>query len=628
MLSLLWLIAGLAGQQLPVPEINTLSAQQRYVCVEPPDAQRDAAGRPRAPLCASIEGQVVRGNSNFGIANAHVLLGPPEAGALSEQLEVVADADGRFSFPSVNNGRYSVVASADGYQTSGFNQAGLNGRGEVIIIRGGQHRQVTIKLNPYLAMSGTVRTADFNPVPAALVRGYSVRYSPLGRRLRIVRKTLTSDLGEYRLMEVEPGDYYVSASYNEPARDISVPGLKLTPNLTKPDAGFVTEFYPSGVSSAEGSAFTVRPREEKNNLNITLKDSDRFTVHATAYSATNELPHHFNLAFLPAGADLGDVEEYSIKGKGDGDFTISNIGPGHYSLVAFDKSRILSEAMPLTVDRNMDVKIPVYDPLDVPGIIVDEQGNSVTGTMSVRLVRTDPELGQTIAADVNSGNFMVQDLGPGAYDVYVDGLPSFILGALGDRYYIKDVQFPVNDMHFGRIRIEPDKPKRILDPTTNRWICDCAIRIVLAKSNAIVTGFVWDGARNRLPGATVVLIPERQPENPYAQREDHFIAGSSDSGGYFRFIGVPPGNYFAYAYEDIQAGLYFDSTFNERISSRGARVKATLDRPFIMTELCTPPRPPYVDPWYQDPNRNPIVPPPDSACLVEVKREETIGAAQ
>jgi hypothetical protein len=49
------------------------------------------------------------------------------------------------------------------------------------------------------------------------------------------------------------------------------------------------------------------------------------------------------------------------------------------------------------------------------------------------------------------GNFLVQDLGPGSYDVYVDGLPSFIHGAIGERYFIKEVQFPVTDMHLATI---------------------------------------------------------------------------------------------------------------------------------------------------------------------------------
>src|SRR3954464_10296356 len=65
--------------------------------------------------------------------------------------------------------------------------------------------------------SGTVRSVDGLPIAAARVRAYRVRYSLLGRRLKIVKTGLTNDLGEFRLSGLDPGDYYVSASYSERA---------------------------------------------------------------------------------------------------------------------------------------------------------------------------------------------------------------------------------------------------------------------------------------------------------------------------------------------------------------------------------------------------------------------------
>jgi hypothetical protein len=446
-----------------------------------------------------------------------------------------------------------------------------------------------------------------------------------------VKTALTNDVGEFRLAGLEPGDYYVSASYSERAREIPLFGATLTPNLSNPDSGFITQYFPAAISPPDASMFTMFPNTEKTNLNFTLKDVEHFKVHVDVFAASNAQSHHFSIAMMPEGAELEDAEEYVVHradpGEGAG-FEISDVGAGHYSLVAFDKARILSEPMPITVNRDIDAHVTVYDPVDLPGVIVDESGSPVSGKWSIRLIRADPNIGQTIRVDVDSGNFVVPDLGIAAYDVYVDGLP---LGT-----YIKEVQFPVNDGpqgKFGRIRIEAERPTRIQDPDTLRWRTEPAIRVVLVHSDLVVVGFVSKNPvrLEPVPGVQFVLEPDRQPESPYAFREDRFVIGPPNAGGFFRWVGVPPGVYSMFAFAEIPPGLYFDSQFNERIFNRGIRVIVTdgavlADRIFEMTGCKS--LPPYIDAIYINPDGslkvNPI-PPHDADCLVPIPREESIG---
>jgi hypothetical protein len=125
----------------------------------------------------------------------------------------------------------------------------------------------------------------------------------------------------------------------------------------------------------------------------------------------------------------------------------------------------------------------------------------------------------------------------------------------------------------------------------------------------------------------VLLEPDRDKESPYAFREDRFISRIVGASGFFRFDGVPPGNYKAFAFFDIPPGLYFDSEFNERISDRGIKVTVTQgsrnEMIFEMTGCVGPP--PYRDPIYDIPPPFPITPPPDHSCLVPLPREETMG---
>jgi hypothetical protein len=481
------------------------------------------------------------------------------------------------------------------------------------------------------------------------VRAYRVRYSPLGRRLKIAKTGLTNDLGEFRLTGLDPGDYYVSASYSERAREIPLFGATLTPNLSNPDAGFVTQYFPAATSPPDALMFTMVQNSEKTDLNFTLKDVEHFKVHVEVFAASNAESHQFNIAMMPEGAELEDAEEYVVhrsEAGADAGFEIRDVAEGHYSLVAFDKARILSEPTPITVNRDIDARVTVYAPVDLPGVLVDEAGNPIPGKWSVRLVRADPDIGQTIRADSDSGNFVLPDLGVAAYDVYVDGLPLGI--------YIKEVQFPVNDGpqgKFGRLRIEAERPARIQDPNTLRWRTEPTVRVVLAKSDLVVVGYTSASSLFLSPplpvlrpnigivqgwaGAAVVLEPDRLQDSPYAFREDRFVTGVSGGGGFFRWAGVPPGSYRIFAFAEIPAGLYFDSQFNKRIEVHGMRVTITdggtlADRIFELTG-CVAEVPPYIDPIYRSPDGslrvNPI-PAPDANCLVPIPRAETTGVFQ
>ena len=606
----------------PVPQTQATPSDSPFKCTEPVNVDRDQNGRAISSACGSIEGVVVRASSSIGIANAHVALAPPNAGENAVTLETLTDSSGRYIFPSINPAAYTLSVIADGYAPAVFGQPGSLGSGEIFNLTGGTHFHADFKLNPYQTASGTVRTADGLPVAAAVVRAYRVRYSLLGRRMKIVKTVLSNDAGDYRLFGLEPGDYYFSASYSERARDIPLFGATLTPNLSNPDSGYVTQYYPAAVSPPDATAVTMTANEEKTNLNFTLKEVERFKVHVSVFAASTAQSHHFNIAMMPEGAELEDASEYVVHRAEEtdgGDFVIKDVGAGHYSLVAFDKARILSEPTPITVNRDIEARVTVYDPVDIPGVIVDEAGNPFPGKWSVRLVRADPDIGQTIRVDADSGSFVMPDVGPASFDVYVDGLP------LGN--FIKEVQFPLDDGtdKFGRIRIEPEKPKRILDPNTQRWRTEAVIRVVLAGSDLIVLGQVSKEPfrLEAVPGVQLVLEPDLQPGSPYRFREDRFIFGTTNSAGFFRWVGVPEGVYFMFPFMEIPAGLYFDSQFNQRIFNRGIRVTVTEGRSdsgkiFEIINYCSDR---YRDPTYPKPTG-------DATCMVPIPREESVGVSR
>jgi hypothetical protein len=338
------------------------AGQQAADSIRCSEVEAVARGETRT-YCGSIEGVVVRAGSNIGIPNAIVTLRLTDSGPDAEDTRTLADSNGRFAFPRINPRGfpegYNISAVADGYVPAQFGQISAYAPGETITMLRGQRRVLTFTLNPSPAISGTVATSASEPVAAALMRAYRIQYSPNGRRLKIARTSLSNDLGGFHLLAMEPGDYYVSAGYSDRTRSLPVPGILLTPNLSSPDAGFATTFYPAAATASDARAFTVSPTADRGDLRVTLKESDRFTIRVHVVSLSNAALPHFNVALLPAGADIGDIPDYTVKGNGGADFEIPYVEAGRYSLIAFDKSRILSETVPISVDHDQEVRIPV-----------------------------------------------------------------------------------------------------------------------------------------------------------------------------------------------------------------------------------------------------------------------------
>src|SRR6185369_3318676 len=119
------------------------------------------------------------------------------------------------------------------------------------------------------------------------------------------------------------------------------------------------------------------------------------------------------------------------------------------------------------------------------------------------------------------------------------------------------VQFPSDERRYGKIRIDSDKLRRLVDPITRRLRSESAIQVVLTATSATVDGFDWTGKRlpNENLAATIVLVPDRQASNSNADREDHYLISSSDANGHFEVKGVPPGSYNVFAFEAIAPGL-------------------------------------------------------------------------
>ena len=271
---------------------------------------------------ASIEGTVVRIGTGETLSKASVELvsvGPP--GTFSTTTE----SDGRFYFPNIPAGTYRLLGRRDGYWNAEFGQRWVDGPGQTLTVGAGlQLRDVPLVMTPGGVIAGRIIGRDGRPLAGARVRAMKPWIDQNQRPLRVVQEVVANDLGEFRLIWLMPGRYYLSATYvnYSPAAAASqliidpdaAPGLangtrsvsrQVTsgplPNGLEDNEVFTPIYFPTTLESDKAIAIELKQGEEYRGADINLSPVRAFHVRGTV---TNLPPPPDNAARGPRAGNV------------------------------------------------------------------------------------------------------------------------------------------------------------------------------------------------------------------------------------------------------------------------------------------------------------------------------------
>jgi len=164
-----------------------------------------------AQAASSIGGQVLN-SANDEPVNGVVLVLTAAASA-STPLKFVTETRGLFLFENLPPGRYVLLAESEGFARQVFGSRGNPLAGITLSLAPGQEmNDLQFTLIPGSTISGRTLDATGNPAPKATVlalqpiyRRGSKEYVPLG-------SAASGENGEYRVANLAPGNYLVSAA--------------------------------------------------------------------------------------------------------------------------------------------------------------------------------------------------------------------------------------------------------------------------------------------------------------------------------------------------------------------------------------------------------------------------------
>lgn len=494
----------------------------------------------KPPAPATVRGRVTDAATGRPVRMARVALTPSERSARMPERFSRTDEDGTYEFRAVPPGRFTMTASKARYVTLQYGQKLPAPSGTIIDLAPGRLlERVDVALPRAAAIAGRITDELGDPLERASVEAMRVGYSARGRELVTVASATTNDAGEYRIAQLQPGDYYVVAS--ERAESFG----------SEPDAdiGFLKTAYPANADIAGARRVPIRDGQDVTRIDITMLPTRPANVSGRVITANGLAAANVMLLLQSVDSGPGSGVGSETRSGADGSFLLPRVIPGRYELHAR-----------LNVKPNEGAILPlVMTGDDVTGWTIPmTAGGRITGRV------VPPERAAPAApGDLEIGAIPTSDTlvfgtgfgGPVKDDWTFDW--DFLLG----NRIIRPSRLPAGWYLKAVIRGEKDITDTPIVFTGAEVVND--VEIVLTTETTSVSGTALGAGGAAATDYTVVAFAD---DNTKWARWSRFIkTARPDDAGLFRIDGLPPGRYRIAAVDKVENFQWLDREFLQRL---------------------------------------------------------------
>jgi protocatechuate 3,4-dioxygenase beta subunit len=514
---------------------------------------QSAAGEP-----AIIEGRVLNSLTGEPLRKASLTLMRAGMGSVGpappENRIEITDPEGKFRFENLQPGRYMLSGEKAGFVRQQYgSRAAQMGPGTALTLTAGQKLAgLEFKLTPQAVISGKVLDEDGEPLTRVSVQ--VLRKSSYAGRSVGMMGASTNDIGEFRLANLGPGTYVIRADY----RRMMFAGAVRSQAADEDGVqDYVPTYYPGTTEADAAVPITVAAGQEVPGVTLRMQKARVYRVRGKVLGVGSDPSSRIQVSLVPQRRS--GVMGMVFGGGGgavrpDGTFELASVQPGSYQLTAmrFDTGRPQAVGrVPVTVtDRNLDgLIIQAGNPLQITGRLTIEGDEKPALQGSVVL---QPAEGMSFGSSPGridaGGAFKIENVSRDKYYVSVFGL--------AEGLYVKRVNAAGRD---------------VLESGLDLSQSDSAppLEIVLSSKAAAVDGLVLQDGKP-FPGAAVTLLPDPvQPERlRWTQR-----TATTDQSGRFTLMGISPGEYRLYAWEEYVPIAEMEPEQFKRYESSSVKLK-------------------------------------------------------
>jgi protocatechuate 3,4-dioxygenase beta subunit len=482
-------------------------------------SQQDAP--PRTPSATGIVLGRVTSEDGRPVPHARVRL--LTRADFAQSQAALADDAGRFEFAGVARGALNVGAIMDGYAMTRASQQAFE------LSDGETHERVDLTLARLGTVSGAIVDELGDPLQGASVQLLRIRYEAGHRRLVTAGEAgLTDDRGRFRVFNIYPGRYVVSAT----------PGSVMAADLP----GYARSYFPGTPNPAGAQFISMAASQDISGIGFAMSRAPTVRVAGKALGPDGG-PAGGSLTLAPAG---DSIVAASVGGRTfpDGTFEFPNVSPGQY-VIRVDRGRSNSS----TEGEFGALAVSVGD-RDLTGLVVQTSpGSTVAGRIAFDAFSggsaATPLSNLEIAAlpsdpDQAPNNHATADIhADGTFEMKgINGPRRLEVTRVPQGWALKEIR--VNGIDVGDRPLPFGRPDQSLTDA----------EVVLTDRVNVIAGTVTDDGGQPALGSSVIVFPnDRGRWYPGSRYLRVVVAGAAGTGGAFTIAGLPYGVYYAAAVE-------------------------------------------------------------------------------
>lgn len=517
----------------------------------PPPSSAEIAKR------AAIEGVVVNETTREPLRRVEIGLYRTGKNAVTlgggdSAYSAVTDATGRFRIENVEAGDYFLDCRKTGFVGS---RAAFGSSARTLKLGAGESlTDLRYSLLPQAIVAGRVVDDEGEPVQGVTVLLARSHYRRGSARMLPGGQAQTNDRGEYRIVNVPPGKYYIQASIQ---RMMMGGGAPPAPSETAgaPRTAFVSTYYPSAAEMAQATRIEAQAGLELSGQDITLRKEKVVKVSGKVLDADGAPARQ---TFVSLVVTEGFMRYSGVGSVVDekGNFTLNNVRPGQYTVLAnrMDSESRQAAQAPLTVGGSdvTNVALQLLPGLEAKGSIVLEGSDRKDFDFSsffLSVEAADSSLFGGSGTEAKSdGTFTIPQISPGRYTLNVH--PNAGEG------YVQSIQVGGEDV-FGK---EVD----------GAALASGGLRVVVRLDSAKVSGTVEipEDRKANLRSPTIVFVPA----DPRLRIASQFSIAPLDQTNSFELKNLRPGDYLAFAFEEYDYSSLDDPEVLAALESKAAKV--------------------------------------------------------
>jgi hypothetical protein len=535
----------------------------------------------------------------------------------------VADEHGRFAFPSLPAGRYSLMAVKPGHIASSYGQMRPGLPGTPIQLGDGQKFDARLQLTRGSVLTGVVLDEDGDAIPGIQVRALRYVWQDGQRTLRSGNGGSTDDRGIYRIFGLQPGDYVIGATPRN-LGELPNPGImreqveaireraaamgrgdqprlqQFTARIEQMQAaagdagevqatGYAPIYYPGTVNVAQAGAVTLAPGEERAGLDFQLLRVPVARIEGVVVNGTGQAAPNIQVTLLEIGQGAPGIGNNSARVDSEGRFRFSNVAPGQYRIAA-------RGAVGGGRGRGGPDNATVSGPLGRRGLAPAAAGDSGRLWASADVTvdgRDITDIALALQPGVSAtGRIVFQ----GSLSQPADLTRIRVSVTPADPGAARELSQPVTGRveASGRFTIQGITPGRyrLSASGAEGWVLESAVVdgqnsldfpfevkggqnlgsaiITFSDRRSELSGALTDDRGQPAPGYTIVLYPSDEQFRTTDSRRIRTARPATD--GQFTFGAIPPGEYQLAPVLDVEPGSWYDPSFLQQLDTTALRV--------------------------------------------------------